>query len=108
MNLQQTMKLMGRNFKILNTACTFKERIESARELETWASQAQALGLQGVGKKPVNVGQKRKFQQGMLNLRKQIAVLKAALESDDKANTRDALKQLNEIRKYNHELFIPK
>lgn len=108
MNLQQTMKLMGRNFKILNKACTFKDRIESARELETWASQAQALGFQGVSRQPINTDQQRQFQQGMLDLRKQIAVLKTALKNDDKINTQAALKKLNNIRKHNHELFIPK
>ena len=108
MDLKQTMKLMGGNFRILNTVCVPEERLQAVRELEAWASQSQALGLQVAGGQPANADQRRQFRQGMIDLRRQIAVLETALESVDQVGASAALTRLNEIRKRNHELFIPK
>ena len=105
MDLEKTMKLMGKNFKALNKASELKAMVPPARNLKKWAGQAQALGVQEVRQQSASVAQQQRFQQAMISLREQIAVLEAALEKGDKDRASLALKQLNEIRKRNHKLF---
>ena len=105
MDLEKTMKLMGKNFKALNKASTLKAMVQPAQNLQKWAAQAQALGLQAVHEGPATVEERQGFAEGMIRLRAQIAALEAAIERGDQADAARFLKQLNEIRKRNHKIF---
>ncbi|SUO96033.1 cytochrome b562 [Suttonella ornithocola] len=103
LDLEDTMKQMGKNFKKLKSADSLAAMAEPATELAKWASQAQALGLDDKNK--LTAEDKEKFQQGMQTLRKQIADLEIAIESNDRDGVQVLLNEMNDTRKQGHKYF---
>lgn len=98
-DLEATMKLMGRNFKALHGAENIEAMAESAAELSKWASQAEALGIEG------NEEDKQKYIQGMQHTRHLIADLEVAIQQKDEVTVRTLMNELGDTRKKYHRYF---
>lgn len=106
LDLEATMKWMGRNFKKLKSAeGDLAAMKEPAAELAKWASQAEALGLSEDDGKPASEEQKTQFLHGMQTLRKQIADLEAAIDNGDADTVQVLLNEMGATRKDGHKYF---
>lgn len=106
LDLEDTMKRMGRNFKKLKSVeGDLAAMKEPAAELAKWAGQAEALGYQGKDNQPASVEQTEKYVQGMQTLRKQLADLEVAIENNDVDAAQILINEMGNTRKQGHKYF---
>lgn len=99
MDMEKTMKMMGRNFRALNKASSIDDMIEPVQGLAIYASQAHAMGEHA----PAEV--RDGFLKGMEKLRVEIADLEASILDNDLEGARAMLKILDEHKDKAHEYF---
>lgn len=99
MDMEKTMKMMGRNFRALNKASSIEDMIEPVQGLAIYASQAHAMGEHA----PDAV--RDSFLQGMEKLRVEIADLEASILDNDLEAAHAMLKVLDEHKDIAHKYF---
>lgn len=102
MDLEKTMKLMGRNFKALNKADDLLSMREEVNNLVIYASQAEAIGLDP---DKASDAAKAEYVRLMQKLRSQIADLQQAVEQKDGVKAQALLSAINDTRKEGHKYF---
>ncbi|MDO5091651.1 MAG: cytochrome b562 [Cardiobacteriaceae bacterium] len=102
MDLEKTMKTMGKNFKALNKADNILAMSKEAKELATYASQAEAVGL---NPKKASDEAKAEFTRMIQQLRLHIDELEKAIEAKDAEKAKAALEATNAVRKEGHKYF---
>lgn len=102
MDLEKTMKTMGKNFKAINKADDILAMGKEADELAVYASQAEAIGLDP---NKASDAAKAEFTRLMQKLRSQIADLQQAIEQKDAAKAKPLVQAINETRKEGHKYF---
>lgn len=102
MDLEKTMKTMGRNFKALNQAKDVLAMSKEAEDLGVYASQAEAIGLDP---NKASDEAKAEFTRLMQKLRVQIADLQKAIAEKDGEKAKALLEAINETRKEGHKYF---
>lgn len=102
MDLEKTMKVMGRNFKALSKADDLLAMKKEADELAVYASQGEALGLDP---NKASDEAKAEYVRLMQKLRRGIADLQQAIEQKDADKAKAALEAVNEARKEGHKYF---
>lgn len=106
MDLEATMKQMGRNFKKIKSAEGDLSAMKApAAELAKWASQAEALGLAEEDGKPATDEQKEKYAQGIQTIRKQVADLEVAIENNDADTVQVLINEMGDTRRTAHKYF---
>lgn len=102
MDLEKTMKMMGKNFKALSKADDLLTMHKEAEELAVYASQGEAIGLDP---KKASDEAKAEYARLMQKLRGHIAELQQAIEQKDADKAKAALEATNEVRKEGHKYF---
>ena len=102
MDLEKTMKTMGRNFKALNQAKDVLTMSKEAEDLGVYASQAEAIGLDP---NKASDEAKAEFTRLMQKLRVQIADLQKAIAEKDGEKAKALLDAINDTRKEGHKYF---
>ncbi|MDO4776905.1 MAG: cytochrome b562 [Cardiobacteriaceae bacterium] len=102
MDLEKTMKMMGKNFKALNKADDLLAMHKEAEELAVYASQGEAIGLDP---NKASDEAKAEYARLMQKLRGHIAELQQAIEQKDADKAKAALEATNEVRKEGHKYF---
>lgn len=102
MDLEKTMKVMGRNFKALSKADDLLAMKKEADELAVYASQGEAIGLDP---NKASDEAKAEYVRLMQKLRSGIADLQQAIEQKDADKAKAALEAVNDTRKEGHKYF---
>lgn len=107
MDLEKTMKAMGRHFRALSQASDILSMGEDAQGLLTYASQAEALGLSLSGTEAAKLTEEQKndYLQGMQTLRAQAQELQQAIAAKDADKAKAQVQAINETRKKGHTRF---
>ncbi|MDO4705848.1 MAG: cytochrome b562 [Comamonadaceae bacterium] len=107
MDLNKTMKTMGRHFKALNQAGDILAAGADVDALLTYTSQAEALGLSlpGSDDAKLTAEQKAAYLEGMQAMRERVIALQTAIQHKKAEDAKKILSQINEIRKNGHNRF---
>lgn len=107
MDLNKTMKNMGRHFKALNQASDILAASADVDALLTYTSQAEALGLSlpDTDAAKLTAEQKAAYLQGMQAMRERVIALQTAIQHKRAEEAKKILNQINEIRKAGHNRF---
>lgn len=107
MDLEKTMKAMGRHFKAIHQASDILTTGEDVDALLRYISQAEALGLSLPDAKASELtdAQKASYTKGMQQLRSQALELQAAVAAKDADKAKAAAKAMGETRKAGHGEF---
>ena len=102
MDLERSMKTMGRNFKAINQAKDVLAMSKEVDELAVYASQSEAIG---VDPDKASDEAKAEYVRLMQKLRVQIADLQKAIEEKDGEKAKALVEAINETRKEGHKYF---
>ena len=100
-NAQQTMKLLNRNFRVLQQAKSVEDMAEPLRLLSAYADQAQVLGL---GRDVPN-SQQQAYVDELAQFRQEIATLRSHVEAGDFGAAKAQLQVLDQLRQSGNKMF---
>lgn len=102
MDLEQTMKTMGRNFRTIEKSTDWAERKAAVAELSKFTLQAQA---QGLSKPDASEDDKKAYEEGISKLYEQIGQLQAAVHAEDEAKVKSLIDEIKQTRRQGHQYF---
>lgn len=102
MDLEQTMKTMGRNFRTLERSTDWAERKAAVEQLSTYTLQAKA---QGLSNPDASEDDKKAYEEGMNKLYEQIGQLQAAVNAQDEEKVKSLVDEIKQTRRQGHQYF---
>lgn len=102
MDLEQTMKTMGRNFRTLERSTDWAERKAAVEQLSTYTLQAKA---QGLSNPDASEDDKKAYEEGMSKLYEQIGQLQAAVNAQDEEKVKSLVDEIKQTRRQGHQYF---
>ncbi|MDO4435153.1 MAG: cytochrome b562 [Cardiobacteriaceae bacterium] len=102
MDLNKTMKTMGRNFRTIERSSDWEERKTAVAELLKYTLQAKA---QGLSNPDASEEDKATYEEGMNQLHEQITQLQDAINAQDADKVQTLIDIIKQSRRQGHQYF---
>ena len=102
MDLNKTMKTMGRNFRTIERSSDWEERKTAVGELVKYTLQAKA---QGLSNPDATEDDKKAYEEGMTQLYEKITQLQAAINAQEADKVQALIEDIKQSRRQGHQYF---